>query len=159
MLVDYVSVSTKGGGGGTTTTTTTTTGSSGGGGSIGNAYTSIAASKYSAASSGINLGQLANGAWAKYSGVDFGSTPATQFVASAASGAAGGVSGLVQVRLDSVTNAPIGSFSIANTGGWTNWRSIPANISATTGVHDVYLTFSSGQPAPFVAMNTFTFGH
>ena len=161
MLVDYVSVSTKGGsGGGTTTTTpTTTTGSGGGGGSIGNAYATIAASKYSAASSGINLGQLSNGAWAKYSGVDFGSTPATQFVASAASGAAGGVSGLVQVRLDSVTNAPIGSFAIANTGGWTSWRSTPANITGTTGVHDVYLTFSSGQPAPFVAMNTFTFGH
>jgi hypothetical protein len=154
MLVDYVSVSTKGGSGSGTTTT-----NPGGGSSVGNAYTTIPASNYSAASSGINLGQLANGAWAKYSGVDFGSTPATQFVASAASGAASGVSGLVEVRLDSVGNAPIGSFAIANTGGWTSWRSIPANISATTGVHDVYLTFSSGQPAPFVAMNTFTFGH
>ncbi|MEV6605514.1 carbohydrate-binding protein [Kutzneria sp. NPDC051319] len=152
MLVDYVSVSTKGGGGGSTTTSNT-------GGSVGNAYTAIPAAKYSAASSGINVGQLANGAWAKYSGIDFGSSPATQFVASAASGAASGVSGLVEVRLDSVTNAPIGSFAIGNTGGWTSWRSIPANIAGTTGVHDVYLTFSSGQPAPFVAMNTFTFGH
>ena len=158
MLVDYVSVSTKGGSGGSTTPTTTT-GSTGGGGSVGNAYAAIAASKYSAASNGINLGQLSNGAWAKYSGVDFGSTAAKQFVASAASGAASGVSGLVEVRLDSATNAPVGSFAIGNTGGWTSWRSIPANIAATTGVHDVYLTFNSGQPAPFVAMNTFTFAH
>jgi Carbohydrate binding module (family 6) len=157
MLVDYVSVSTKGGT--TTTTTTTTTQSGGGGGTIGNAYGTIPATAYSAASSGINLGQLSNGMWAKYSGVDFGSTPATQLVASAASGAAGGVSGLVEVRLDSVSSPSIGSFALTNTGGWTSWRTVPANISGTTGVHDVYLTFTSGQPAPFVSMNTFTFGH
>jgi hypothetical protein len=37
--------------------------------------------------------------------------------------------------------------------------SVPANISAVTGVHDVFLTFSSGQPADFVNVNWFTFGH
>ncbi|BCB89397.1 carbohydrate-binding protein [Phytohabitans suffuscus] len=31
--------------------------------------------------------------------------------------AVAGVSGNVQVRLDSLSNAPIGSFSLANTGG------------------------------------------
>lgn len=44
-------------------------------------------------------------------------------------------------------------------GGWQSWRSIPANISAATGTHDVYLTFTSGQPADFVNLNWFTFGH
>lgn len=76
-----------------------------------------------------------------------------------ASGAASGVSGLVEVRLDSRTNAPIGSFALANTGGWQSWRTIPANISAVTGTHDVYLTFTSGQPADFVNVNWFDFGH
>jgi hypothetical protein len=108
---------------------------------------------------GQSLGYLANGDWALYRGVKFGATPATQFVGRAASGAAGGISGLVEVRLDSVTSAPIGSFAIANTGGWLNWRTVPANITGVTGTHDVYLTFTSGQPADFVNLDWFTFGH
>ncbi|GGJ50927.1 hypothetical protein GCM10010121_072310 [Streptomyces brasiliensis] len=76
-----------------------------------------------------------------------------------ASGADGGVSGLVEVRLDNRTNAPIGSFSLSNTGGWQSWRTVPANISSVTGTHDVYLTFASGQPADFVNVNWFGFGH
>lgn len=108
---------------------------------------------------GQNLGAIANGDWAVYRGVDFGSTAARQFHGRVASGAAGGVSGLVEVRLDSRTSAPIGSFSVGNTGGWQSWRTVPANISAVTGVHDVYLTFTSGQGADFVNVNWFDFGH
>ena len=52
--------------------------------------------------------QIGNGDWALYRGIDFGSSAATQFVARVASAAAGGVSGLVEVRLDSRSNAPIG---------------------------------------------------
>jgi len=74
-----------------------------------------------------------------------------------ASGAAGGVSGLVQVRLDSLTAAPIGTFAVASTGGWQSWRTIPGDVSGVTGKHTVYLTFSSGQPADYVNVNWFTF--
>ncbi|GAA1126313.1 carbohydrate-binding protein [Kribbella jejuensis] len=159
MVVDYVAVSTKGGGG---TTTPPPGGSS--------AYGTLQAEAYNQQSGmgletttdtggGQNLMQIGNGDWAQYRGIDFGSTPATQFVARVASGAAGGVSGLVEVRLDSRSNAPIGSFAIANTGGWQSWRTVPANVSAVTGVHDVYLTFTSGQPADYVNLNWFTFGH
>jgi hypothetical protein len=108
---------------------------------------------------GQDLGSIANGDWALYKGVNFGSTAATQFYARVASGAASGVSGLVQVRLDSPTATPIGSFSLANTGGWQSWRTVPANLSSATGTHDVYLTFSSGQSADFVNVNWFDFGH
>ena len=55
---------------------------------------------------GQDIGSLANGDWALYQGVDFGSTAAHQFIARVACGAAGGVSGLVEVRLDSRTSAP-----------------------------------------------------
>ncbi|CAM5734908.1 Endo-1,3-beta-glucanase OS=Streptomyces fumanus OX=67302 GN=GCM10018772_33690 PE=3 SV=1 [Streptomyces fumanus] len=82
-----------------------------------------------------------------------------EFSARVASGAASGVSGLVEVRLDSRTSAPVGSFAVGSTGGWQSWRTIPANISAVTGTHDVYLTFTSGQPAGFDSVNWFTFGH
>jgi beta-glucanase (GH16 family) len=160
MVVDYVAVTSRGGG----TTPPPTTPPPGGG----SAYSTIQAESSSQQSGtgvettsdtggGQNLMQVGNGDWALYRGLDFGSTAATQFVARVASGAAGGVSGLVEVRLDSRSNAPIGSFAIANTGGWQSWRTVPANITGVTGVHDVYLTFTSGQPADFVNLNWFTF--
>ncbi|RKR88155.1 glycosyl hydrolase family 16 [Micromonospora pisi] len=161
MLVDYVAVWSRGGGG--TPTNPPTTPPSGGGGS---AYSTIQAEAYSGqngvqvetcSEGGQNLSHLAGGDWARFDNVDFGTTPARDFVARVASGAPGGVSGLVEVRLDSPTNPPIGGFALANTGGWQSWRSVPGNISATTGVHTVYLTFSSGQPADFVNVNWFTF--
>ena len=76
-----------------------------------------------------------------------------------ASGAAGGVSGLVEVVLDNPSNAPVGSFAVANTGGWTSWRTIPANITKVTGTHTVYLEFSSGASGdpPYVSLHYFSF--
>ncbi|MEZ0092337.1 beta-1,3-glucanase family protein [Streptacidiphilus sp. EB129] len=106
---------------------------------------------------GQDVGSIANGDWLCYAGIDFGTGGATQFQARVASGAAAGVSGLVQVRLDAATNPVIGSFSLANTGGWQSWRTVPANMTRATGVHTLYLTFSSGQPADFVNVNWFTF--
>jgi hypothetical protein len=107
---------------------------------------------------GQNLAAINNGDYAVYRGVTFGTATATQFKARVASGAGAGISGLVQVRLDSATAAVIGSFAIGNTGGWQSWQTVPTNISGVTGTHDVYLTFSSGQPADFVNLNWFTFG-
>jgi hypothetical protein len=158
MVVDYVQALSAGGSG----TTPPPTGTR-------DAYAAIQAESHDGQSGtltetttdsggGQNIGSLANGDWALYRGVNFGSTAATQFVARAASGAASGVSGLVEVRLDSRTATPVGSFSLANTGGWQSWRTVPANISSVTGTHDVYLTFTSGQPADFVNVNWFNFG-
>lgn len=165
MVVDYVAVYTRGGTPPPTTTPPTTTPPPGGV----SAYSRIQGEAFQSQSGvgvetttdsggGQNLSHLANGDWALYRGVDFGSSAARQFSARVASGAGGGVSGLVEVRLDSRTSAPIGSFAIGNTGGWQSWRTVPANIAGVTGVHDVYLTFTSGQPADFVNLNWFTFG-
>ncbi|MGY1579279.1 glycoside hydrolase family 16 protein [Streptomyces sp. MN13] len=159
MLVDYVQVLSAGGSG----TTPPPTGNR-------DAYSAIQAESFDGQSGvfsestsdtggGQNIGAVANGDWTLYKGVNFGSTAATQFRARVASGAASGVSGLVEVRLDSRGNAPIGSFAVGNTGGWQSWRTVPANISSVTGTHDVYLTFTSGQPADFVNVNWFEFGH
>jgi hypothetical protein len=171
MVVDYVAVWSRGGGATPTptptsptpTSTSTATPPPGG---VRDAYATIQAESFNGqngvvveacSEGGQDIGYLRNGDWARYDGVDFGSTPPLDFVARVASGAAGGISGLVEVRLDSPTAAPIGSFAIANTGGWQSWRSVPGNVSAVTGRHTVYLTFTSGQPNDFVNVNWFTF--
>ncbi|WP_228562786.1 carbohydrate-binding protein [Catenulispora rubra] len=105
-----------------------------------------------------DLGNLANGAWAEYPKVNFG-TGGSQFFGRVASGAVAGISGLVKVHLDNLSSAPVSVFEIANTGGWQSWRTIQMNMNPTTGVHDVYLTFDSGQPQPFVSLHWFDFGN
>ncbi|MFD4244953.1 glycoside hydrolase family 16 protein [Streptomyces sp. NPDC058525] len=161
MVVDYVSVLSSTGG--TTPPTTPPAGNR-------DAYAPIRAESYDSQAGvaketttdtggGQDITTLGNGDWALFKGVDFGPAAARQFRGRVASGAAGGVSGLVEVRLGSRTAAPVGSFSVANTGGWQSWRTVPANISAVTGTHDVYLTFTSGQSADFVNLNWFEFGH
>ncbi|MFG2873424.1 glycoside hydrolase family 16 protein [Streptomyces sp. NPDC048337] len=165
MVVDYVSVL-RSTGGTTPPTTPPTTAPAG----RRDAYSAIQAESYdgqagvvkettSDTGGGQDIAAIGNGDWALYRGVDFGSTAARQFYGRVASGAAGGVSGLVEVRLDSRASAPIGSFSVANTGGWQSWRTVPANIGSVTGTHDVYLTFTSGQSADYVNVNWFDFGH
>jgi hypothetical protein len=174
MTVDYVAVYQKPGGGTTappsttppTTAPPTSPPPAGGGGSAFSQINATSASASHNATSevtsdvggGTDFAQLANGAWAEYPNIDFGTTGATQFVGRVASGAAAGVSGLVDVRLDSLTGPVIGSFAIANTGGWQTWRTVPANITRVTGTHTVFLTFDSGQPAPFVSLHWFDFG-
>jgi hypothetical protein len=81
----------------------------------------------------------------------------TRFTARVASGAPAGVSGQVQVRIDSLNATPVGSFSIANTGGWQTWKTVTADISKVTGTHTLFLTFASPRPEDFVNINWFTF--
>jgi hypothetical protein len=107
---------------------------------------------------GNQAAQLANGDYLEYSNINFGSG-STQFDARVASGAAGGVSGLVEVVLDNPSNAAVGSFAVANTGGWATWKTVPANISKVTGTHNVFLEFSSGAGGnpPYVSLHYFNF--
>jgi hypothetical protein len=131
------------------------------GGSGWNAFNQIQAESATAlqglTSAGTYVSGGGNDDYLRFDAVDFGTTAAHQFKAQAASGAAGGVSGLVEVRLDSPTGAVVGSFAIANTGGWTAWKVVPANISAITGTHTVYVTLHSGQPADYVNIDWIQF--
>ncbi|WP_042396685.1 beta-1,3-glucanase family protein [Streptacidiphilus carbonis] len=158
----------QGGSGGSTATPTptpTATATAGGGTS---AFGTIQAESFAGQSGtateacgdtggGQDVGWIANGDWLSYDDIDFGSAGATQFQARVASGAAAGVSGLIQIRLASPTGPVVGSLSVGNTGGWQSWRTVPAAISGATGTHTVCLTFSSGQAADFVNLNWFTF--
>jgi beta-glucanase (GH16 family) len=164
MIVDYVAVYQSSGGGGTPTTPPTTTPPPTGG--TRDAYARIEAESYNAASGvqvetcaegGQDVGYIGNGDWLQFNNVNFGTGGVRDFVARVASGAGSGVSGLVEVRIDSRSNAPIGSFALGSTGGWQTWQSIPGNVSGVSGTHTVYVTFSSGQPADFVNVNWIQF--
>jgi hypothetical protein len=111
------------------------------------------------ASNGSALAYIASGDWVRYDNLDFGSLAAKQTTIHIASGAATGVSGLVQVRLDSPTATPISTFEVANTGGWDRWTDLTQNATPTTGKHTVYITFTSGQPADFINLDMFRFIH
>ncbi|SDT77088.1 carbohydrate-binding protein [Actinoplanes derwentensis] len=150
MLVDYVAVYQSATGTGTTRS----------------AYDRIEAESYNSSAGiqvetcsegGQNVSYVANGDWLQFNDVDFGTGGVKDFVGRVASGATTGISGLVEVRLDSRSNAPIGAFALAGTGGWQTWQSIPANVTAVTGKHTVYLTFTSGQSADFVNVNWIQF--
>nr|WP_239132095.1 carbohydrate-binding protein [Actinoplanes durhamensis] len=165
MTVDYVAVY-QSSGGTTTTPPTTSPTTAPTSGTTRDAFAKIEAESFNAQSGviaetcsegGQDIGSIANGDWAQFNNVNFGSGGVKDFVARVASGAGTGISGLVEVRLDSRSNAPIGSFALASTGGWQSWTSIPGNVSAVTGTHTVYLTFTSGQPNDFVNVNWIQF--
>jgi len=178
MVIDYVAVYSGGRGGPTPTPTSTPTPTGGptptptptptSGGGV-PATSTIQAESFAAKSArpqteptadaggGLDVGSLGDGDWMQYNDVDFGSTPLTQFNARAASGAGGGISGLVEVHLDSRSSPSIGSFAIASTGGWQSWRTVPANMAPTTGRHTVFIEFVSGSGQVFVSVNWLTF--
>ncbi|WP_431771417.1 carbohydrate-binding protein [Streptomyces cucumeris] len=126
--------------------------------SLGDAEVGPATGDTSSGGGGRQVAELADGAYLRYDDVDFGDG-SSQFRARVASDAANGVSGLVAVHLDTPSSSPIGTFTVDTTGGRTVWRTVPTNITRTTGVHTVYLRFSSdatGHP-PFVGLHWFTF--
>lgn len=74
-----------------------------------------------------------------------------------ASGAQGGISGLVEISIGSATAPVIGSAAVSSTGGWTQWVHVPANVADITGVRTVYVTFSGGAGQDFAALQSVTF--
>jgi hypothetical protein len=80
------------------------------------------------------------------------------FICRVSSGAGPGISGLIQLVIDSVNAAPIADFSIANTGGWQNWIIVNAPIGTKIiSTYSVYVKFANGQLQDFVNMNWFMF--
>ena len=86
------------------------------------------------------MGYLDTDAWLKYPNVDFASGAAT-FTASVAVPAENAGKDIV-VRLDNVHGPEIARLTVKSTGGWGNLQSQEAPLTAVTGVHDVFLTFT-----------------
>jgi glucosylceramidase len=87
---------------------------------------------------GYDLGYAANGYWASYSNVDFGSGVSTVDARVASDGSGG----TLEFRLDSITGPLIAQATIPSTGGWQTWTNVTAPVSGAKGVHDLYLVYS-----------------
>lgn len=108
---------------------------------------------------GQNVGWVNNGDWLRYEQVNFGTTPATRFAARVASDVGGGVTGRIDLRLDSPTAAPIGGLTVGNLGGWQNWQTQTTVIEPVTGMHTLFVTFASESGTELLNLNYFAFGH
>jgi hypothetical protein len=93
-----------------------------------------------ASEGGMNVGWIANGDWIKVRGVAFGAgaTAVSARVASAGSG------GRIEVRLDGVNGALVGTCSVPGTGGWQTWTTVSCPVTGASGTHDLYLRFTGG---------------
>jgi hypothetical protein len=65
---------------------------------------------------GCDVGWISNGNWIAFNNVDFYARGLIQFTTRFSSGAADGITGLVQVSIDSPTAFPVVVFAISNTG-------------------------------------------
>ncbi len=105
------------------------------------AFASTIAQNYSAMSGiFINNGAVAgidNGDYVKYSAVNF-DTGALSFTAEVGVGA-GSDNQVLQLRIDSLTGPIIGELVVQNTGDWFIHKAQTTNITATSGVHDLFI--------------------
>jgi eukaryotic-like serine/threonine-protein kinase len=105
---------------------------------------------------GSQASELSNGDYLEYPDIDFGSGQ-NYFLSRVACGAPSGDSGGVEVVLDNPGNTPVAGFSLGNTGGWSSWQSVGANMSEVSGIHNVYIVLASGGPIPYMSLHYFTF--
>ncbi|MEV7965989.1 family 43 glycosylhydrolase [Sphaerisporangium sp. NPDC088356] len=94
---------------------------------------------------GMNVGWIENGDYVKVKGVAFGSG-ATSFSARVASATSGG---RIELRLDGVNGALVGTCTVAGTGGWQTWTTVTCPVSGATGTHDLYFKYTGGSGTLF----------
>jgi arabinoxylan arabinofuranohydrolase len=87
---------------------------------------------------GRNLSNLENGDYIKLRAVDFLTGPVS-FEASVASATSGGT---IELRIDGVDGALIGTCPVGSTGGWQSWELVSCEVSEVTDLHDLYLVFT-----------------
>ena len=87
----------------------------------------------------LAVGFIQNGDYIKISGVDFGEEGASKFEASVSSAGEGGK---IELHLDGVNGAIIGTVDCPVTGGWQEWETVSTDVKGATGKHDLYLRFA-----------------
>ncbi|WP_036717936.1 carbohydrate-binding protein [Paenibacillus harenae] len=102
------------------------------------------------------LDSIHDGAYASYTGIDFGAGAAgiTLHVSS------GNQGGTVEVKLDSLNGPTVGVIEIPALGDWNKWVDVmsPIDQTAAAGIHDVYLIFHGKDGSDFPCnLDWFTF--
>lgn len=93
----------------------------------------------------VYISEIHNGDWMKVRNVDFGKQAPGEVRLRMASGLRGG---RVELHLDSIKGEKIAEVAVTGTGGWEQWQSFTAPVSAqATGVHDLYFVFK-GRKGP-----------
>ena len=107
---------------------------------------------------GTRIGSIYDSNWVKYGNVDFGSSSIDGIEISA--GRNHDTNTYVDVYLDSMSSSSIATVTFTNTGGYSSFASHYAELSSViTGIHDVYLVFSSDDTSVAVAdLDNLTFG-
>ncbi|GLY05599.1 carbohydrate-binding protein [Actinoplanes sp. NBRC 101535] len=106
---------------------------------------------------GRNVGWITRNDFMRFDDFAFGEVPATKARIRVASDT--GISGRIEIRLDSRDNAPVGEISVSNTGGWQNWRTDTAALTDVTGTHTVFITFTAPDDSEFLNVNWIRFDH
>ncbi|RAK38160.1 carbohydrate binding protein with CBM6 domain [Actinoplanes lutulentus] len=105
---------------------------------------------------GQNIGWINRNDHLRFDNFEFGEVAATKAKVRVASGA--GITGRLEIRLDSKDSAPVGEVSVSNTGGWQVWRTDTAALQPVTGVHTVFVTFAAVDDSEFLNVNWIQFG-
>lgn len=90
---------------------------------------------------GVYVTKIDNGDYIKVCSVDFGKG-VKGIDASVASASAGGS---IEIRIDSIEGAILGTLNVESTGGNLNWKTLSTKLSKAKGVHDVYFIFKGEQ--------------
>jgi hypothetical protein len=109
---------------------------------------------------GQDVAEVANGDYLVFNDLDFGTSGPLTVSGRVASGAASGVSGLIEFWVDGLTTpggTKLGSIAVSNTGDWQSWQTIVGNVSGITGRHTLYVKFTSTQSSDFTNLNWFQF--
>ena len=96
---------------------------------------------------GVYVTDIHNGDYIKLQNVDFGTAWPTSFTARVASGLRGGS---IEVHIDSLGGALLGTLDVPGTGGWEQWQTLTADLTPLTSPVrnvDLYLTFK-GRKGP-----------
>jgi hypothetical protein len=95
------------------------------------------------AEGGLDITNIQNGSYVAYSNVNL--TNLNTFVARVASAAGGNI----EIRLDGVSGTLLGTCAIPDTGGWQEWTNEYCLLTSASGIHNVYLVFTSGSGSLF----------
>lgn len=102
---------------------------------------------------GYDLGYSANGSWAEYRNIDFGSGTSSVNIRFASAASAGAL----EFHLDSLTGPIVGTASLSSTGGWQMWTTVTTPISGTGGIRNLFVVFRGSAAGGIANLNWFQF--